>query len=327
MRRRRLLERLEERVLRAFGEGVGIADDDHAPPALEGPVAAVRRGPRAPASTLIVAGVVGRQRDDVDVHVAGDALARPARAAGIAVDRRLGSSAACARACATRHFPTPAGPAKSSAGGSEPRLSARRRAGPAGAVCPMTSRNGIGGGSYRGRRVAGRRSLGLLVGLVRPAEDAAPEAALLLRLSAPGRGHLPAPAAPARPVAASGACSSARATSAARCSADLRALVAAEPAGRAGRSSDRPTCRWQCLLGLGAAHEVLGADHRPVRLVARRRRATGTASQPPAGPLARQPADLHRHDVRAARTSGSGLSPLVAAFMNSAHSGTATSPA
>ena len=85
---RRLLERLEQGVLRALGEGVGVAHGDHPPLALERAEAAARQR-LADHVDLDGAGIVGRQGDHVDVDAATDAIARPAHTAGVAVGGRL----------------------------------------------------------------------------------------------------------------------------------------------------------------------------------------------------------------------------------------------
>ena len=103
--------------------------------------------------------------------------------------------------------------------------------------------------------------------------------------------RLPAPARRAPPSArgsAGSACSAPRAAATWPCGAPNQPASAAEE-----RAADVQVAR---LVGLGAAHEVLGADHRAVFVAAvleRHRHGVAAAGRP----LARQPADLHGDDA------------------------------
>ena len=90
--------------------------------------------------------------------------------------------------------------------------------------------------------------------------------------------------------------------------------------------SPRVGCRSQKRGRLGAAREVLGVDHRAAfefAVVVDDLDVLASLGRQ----LARQTADPGRRDARPAASNHSGLSPRVAAFMNLAQTGTATSAA
>ena len=99
--------------------------------------------------------------------------------------------------------------------------------------------------------------------------------------------------------------------------------VLAEDAGQTFR--ERGSVERTDFGRLRAAHEILGVDHRAL-LDRPSRLTTATLSQPPVGSL---PDIRHTFSptTLAGRSNQSGLSPRVARFMNAAQMGTASSPA
>ena len=271
------------------------------------------------------AGLVRRQGDHVDVHAAGDAIAGAAGAAASMAAARDGAGAGSsrpapgpARRATCRHRPARRGAASGAA--------CRGRCAPASnvelaRVSRIASRN-----AHRASALwsFGSSLRALLSSLSRARPNTrAPEPALLLGSRA-GAGAWARPAPWPWRTRRRRRHRGARAA-AARVSAPTRASWPRRTARPTWPKSDRPV-QIGHVVRLGAAHEVLGADHRRLGLWPSSS-TTGTSSQPSAGrlPDSRQTCDgddvVGRHQrlrLVAARSPS---------FMKSAHSGTATSPA
>jgi hypothetical protein len=126
--RRRLFERLEQRVLRLLDQGVGLVDDHHAPPGLERPevgliddarTVSILIEPESPGASRTTSGCTPRAMRRHDGH-----CPQPSRSSRSVVFGSV-QLIAWASSSATRFLPTPAGPANSSAGGSVSRAIAR----------------------------------------------------------------------------------------------------------------------------------------------------------------------------------------------------------
>ena len=127
--RRRLLERLQQRILRLGVQRVRVVHDHDAAPALERPICrALDRF--AHLIDLDDARIAWLENQDVGVHASRDPLARARARPPLSVSPvRLATGPVqfinWASATAAIRFPTPSGPAKIRLGGKVPRVAAR----------------------------------------------------------------------------------------------------------------------------------------------------------------------------------------------------------